>query len=212
MAESITLPQELSSALGAETQDFAVKAERALPVKKCASLIILGLIWTAFMSMFVVTLLGPLLMGQEATFKVNGVPTTVSPGNLAPMLFPGIVISVLTLVGLAVLAWGVVSLFREGGYYVGTVNRLLFYKKGNLRSMDWKNFSGDIDIRGNNQKGDISLRMSEGKMQSSRYGRDRYVADMVYLAGIPNVFEIEKMLRQRIKEHSPAPVAASGNM
>lgn len=202
MSVSVSLPQELSSSLGSEAQDFAVKAERALPIRKCLSLIILGLVWTAFMSMFVVTLLGPLLMGQEATFKVNGVPTTVGPENLAPMLFPGIVVAVLSLVGLLVLGWGIVSLFREGGYFVGTSSRLLFYKKGVLRSMEWQNFSGDIEVRGTDQKGDISLRMSSGKMQSSRYGRDRYVADMIYMAGIPNVFEVEKMLRKRIGEKS----------
>ncbi len=202
MLGNATLPQELSSALGSEVQDFVVKAERALPVRKCLSLIVLGLGWVAFMSMFWMTLLGPAFMGQEATFKVNGVPTAVGPGNLAPLLFPGLVIGVLTLAGLLFLVWGVVSLFREGGYFVGTPTRLVRFQKGNLRSMAWENFSGDIDVRGTDQKGDISLRMSSGKMQSSRYGRDRYVADMIYLAGIPNVFEIEKMLRKRITEKS----------
>lgn len=202
MPANIALPQELSSSLGNEAQDFAVKAERALPVRKCVSLIVLGLLWTVFMSMFWVTLLGPVLMGQEATFKVNGVQTAVGPGNLAPLLFPGIVIGVLTLAGLVFLLWGVVSLFREGGYFVGTASRLVFFKNGNIRSMDWGNFSGDIDIHGNDQKGDISLRMSSGKMESSRYGRDRYVADMIYMAGIPNVFEIEKIIRKRISEKS----------
>ncbi len=202
MSANIALPQELSSSLGSEAQDFAIKAERALPVRKCVSLIVLGLVWTVFMSMFWVTLLGPVLMGQEATFKVNGVQTAVGPGNLAPLLFPGLVIGVLTLAGLVFLLWGVASLFREGGYFVGTASRLVFFKKGNIRSMDWGNFSGDIEVRGADQKGDISLRMSSGKMESSRYGRDRYVADMIYMAGIPNVFEIEKIIRKRISEKS----------
>jgi hypothetical protein len=202
MSANIALPQELSSSLGSEAQDFAVKAERALPVKKCVSLIVLGLGWLVFMSMFWVTLLGPVLMGQEETRLVNGVQTVIGPGNLAPLLFPGTVISVLTLAGLVFLLWGIVSLFREGGYFVGTPTRLVRFQKGNLRSMAWENFSGDIDVRGTDQKGDISLRMSSGKMQSSRYGRDRYVADMVYMAGIPNVFEVEKMLRKRIGEKS----------
>ncbi len=202
MLGNATLPEELSKSLGSEAQDFAVKAERALPVRKCVSLIVLGLLWTVFMSMFWVTLLGPVLMGQEATFKVNGVQTAVGPGNLAPLLFPGLVIGVLTLAGLVFLLWGVVSLFREGGYFVGTASRLVFFKKGNIRSMDWGNFSGDIEVRGTDQKGDISLRMSSGKMESSRYGRDRYVADMIYMAGIPNIFEIEKIVRKRISEKS----------
>lgn len=202
MLGNATLPEELSKTLGSEVQDFAVKAERALPVKKCVSLIVLGLGWLVFISMFWVTLLGPVLMGQNATRSINGVPTEVGPDNLAPLLFPAVVIGVLTLAGLMFLLWGVVSLFREGGYFVGTPTRLVRFQKGNLRSMAWENFSGDLDVRGTDQKGDISLRMSSGKMQSSRYGRDRYVADMIYLAGIPNVFEVEKMLRKRISEKS----------
>ncbi len=207
MLESITLPNELNVALGSETQDFAVKADRALPVKKCVSLIIVGFVWLGFMSIFWVSLLGPAIMGREANFEINGVPTTVGPGNWAPLFFPGVVIGLLTLVGLLFFIWGIASLFRAGGFFVGTPTRLVFYKNGNLRSMDWQNFSGDIEVRGTDKKGDISMRMSSGKMQGSRYGRDRYVADMMYIAGIPNVFEIEKVLRKRIRENSSMPAA-----
>ena len=34
---------------------------------------------------------------------------------------------------------------------------------------------------------------------------DEYVPDVIYITGIPNVFEIEKICRTRIKENDPTP-------
>jgi hypothetical protein len=47
--------------------------------------------------------------------------------------------------------------------------------------------------------------MRTGKMVSSKSGPDRYVPDVVYLSGIPNVSEIEQICRRRIKENDPTP-------
>ena len=83
--------------------------------------------------------------------------------------------------------------------------RLIHYHKGNIRSIDWEQFSGDIELSGNNQKGNISLQMRTGRMVSRKNGPDRYVPDVIYISKIPNVFEIEKICRKRIKENDPTP-------
>jgi hypothetical protein len=35
---------------------------------------------------------------------------------------------------------------KKGGYFVGTQVRLIHYQKGIIRSIDWEQFSGDIEV------------------------------------------------------------------
>jgi hypothetical protein len=191
--------------LASERKDFAVKAGRSQPRKKSLSLIIFGALWTGFTSIFVVVFLGPLIAGKEVHFESNGVPTVASPENLGPILVPALIIGVFVLIGIGMMAGGFFSMFRKGGYFVGTSTRLIHYYKGRIRSIDWEQFSGDIELRGNDVKGNISLQMRTGRMVSRKNGADRYVPDMIYMTGIPGVFEVERMCRRRIKENDPTP-------
>jgi len=205
MREYYRLPRDLSTIVGSESKDFAVKAGRAQPFKKSFSLILFGTIWTAFTSIFVIVFLGPLFLGKEVHFESNGVPTVASPDNLGPILVPALIIGFFVLVGIVMLSWGIYSALKKGGYFVGTPMRLIHYQKGKIRSIDWEQFSGDIELSGNNQKGNISLQMRTGRMVSRKNGPDRYVPDVIYISEIPNVFEIEKICRRRIKENDPTP-------
>ena len=74
-----------------------------------------------------------------------------------------------------------------------------------MRSIDWEQFSGDIEVSGNVNKGNVSLQMRTGKMVSKKNGPDRYVPDVIYMSKIPNAFEIERICRKRIKENDPTP-------
>jgi len=210
--ENIALPQELSSSLSSENKDFAVKAGRAQPLKKSISLILFGTVWTAFTSIFVFAFLSPLFQGKEVRFESNGVPTVASPDNLGPIIIPAIIIGVFVLVGIGMLSWGIYSIFKKGGYFVGTPTRLVHFQNGNTRSIDWEQFSGDIEVSGDAQKGNISLQMRTGRMVSRKNGPDRYVPDVIYISEIPNVFEIEQICRRRIKENDPTPAIAGQNM
>ena len=96
-------------------------------------------------------------------------------------------------------------LFRKGGYYVGTPTRLIVFEKKGFRTVDWEQFSGDIAVSGNDQKGNISLGLRTGRMAGSKSGSDRYVPDTLYISGISDVFEVEKICRRRIKENDPTP-------
>lgn len=199
------LPRVLSSSLGSEGKDFAVKARRAKPLKQSLSLIIFGTFWTAFTSIFVIAFLGPLFVGKEVHFESNGVPTVAGPDNLEPILVPALVIGLFVIIGLAMLLGGVYSMFRKGGYFVGTPLRLIHYHKGKMRSIDWEQFSGDIEVKGDINKGSIALQMRTGRMVSKKNGPDRYVPDTIYMSKIPNAFEIERICRKRIKENDPTP-------
>jgi hypothetical protein len=103
------------------------------------------------------------------------------------------------------LGGGIRSLFRKGGYFVGTSTRLIHSYKGKIRSIDWEQFSGDIELSGDTPTGSISLQMRTGRMVSKKNGPDRYVPDIIHITKIPYVFEIEKICRHRIKENDPTP-------
>jgi hypothetical protein len=103
------------------------------------------------------------------------------------------------------LSWGIYSIFKKGGYFVGTPTRLVHFQNGNIRSKDWEQFSGDIEVNGNAKKGNILLQMRTGRMVSRKNGPDRYVPDVIYISEIPNVYEIEQICRKRIKENDPTP-------
>jgi hypothetical protein len=42
-------------------------------------------------------------------------------------------------------------------------------------------------------------------MVSGKNNRRRYVPETIYLSGIPDVYQIEKICRTRIKENDPTP-------
>ena len=205
MLESIALPPELETYIGSESKDFAVKARHAHAPKTSLALIIFGAVWLGFSSIFLFAFLGPLFQGQEVHFLTNDVPTVASPDNLRPILFPALIIGIFVLIGLIMLGAGFKLLFSKGGYWAGTSARLISMRNGIFRSIDWEQFSGDIEVTGDDQKGNIKLGLRSGKMVSSKNGPDRYVPDELYISGIPGVFEIEKICRKRIKENDPTP-------
>jgi hypothetical protein len=207
MIENLTLPPELENYIGSESKDFAVKAKHANPPKASLAMILFGTIWLAFTSIFVFAFLGPLFQGKEVEFLANNVPTVAGPDNLRPIMLPALIIGIFVLIGIIMLLAGIRLLFKKGGYFVGTPTRLISLLKGKFRSVDWEQFTGDIEVKGNKQRGSITLGMRTGKMVSSKNGPDRYVPDTLYISGIPDVFEIEQICRRRIKENDPTPPA-----
>jgi hypothetical protein len=205
MYNELTLPDPMRTVIGNDPRDFAVKASRVQPLKLSLGVLFFGIVWFLFSSIFVFIFLGPLFMGQEVHFESNGVPTTAGPGNLGPVIAPALIISVFVLVGIAMITWGIVLLTRKGGWFAGTPTRLVSYQWGDIRSIDWEQFSGDIEISGDDRKGNLTLQMRSGRMVSQKNGPDRYVPDTVYITGIPDVFRVERLCRERIKENDPTP-------
>jgi len=145
-------------------------------------------------------------MGEEISFDLNDEIVTMSLQNMSNITVPLIFTVISILVGVGVLAWGIYFLVKKGGYFVGTPERLINYRNGKIRSIDWEQFTGDIEVSGNEKKGDISLQMRTGKMvNTSDDTTSRYVPDFIYISGVSNIFEIEKICRKRIKENDPTP-------
>lgn len=209
---NIELPHQLSSSISNEQIDFSVKARRAQPLKKSSSLIFFGTIWTALTSIFVFAFFSPLFQGNEVHFEANGVPTVAGPDNLEPIIMPAILLGIFVLVGVGMLYWGIYSTFKKGGFFVGTPIRLVHFHNGNIRSIDWELFSGDIEVSGNDQKGSILLQMRTGAMVSRKNGPDSYVPNTIYISDIPNVYEVEQICRRRIKENDPTPPLTLNSM
>jgi hypothetical protein len=199
------LPVELRNMIGSEEIDFEVKAAHAKPLRSAWFFILFGAAWTAFSMIFVIAFLGPLFLGQEVHFESNGVPTTASPDNLSPIILPAIIIGIFVLIGIIFMAWGTASLFVRGGYFIGTTTRLISFNNGKLRSIDWEQFSGDIEVNGTQEKGNLSLRMRTGSMVSRKNAPSEYVPEVINLVGIKDVYDIERICRQRIKENDPTP-------
>ena len=202
MIENISLPEEMLISIGSETKEFAILSRHKQPLSGSFGRIFFGLFWLGFISIFVFLMLGPLFSEGEVTMKVNGTDQTATWSNLKPILFPLGFLGVFVGIGFFLLIPGIVALFIKGGYFAGTPTRLVWYKKGNLRSIDWEQFTGVITVRGNNRKGNLTLEMRTGRMVSGK-GGTRYVPDVVYMLGIPGAFEIEQICRKRIKENDP---------
>lgn len=207
MLDKYDLPQNLLTVIDQEKIEFSVKAKRAKPLKSSIGIILFGTVWTLFTSIFVFAFLGPLFIGEEVHFTSNDIPTVASPDNLEPIILPAIIIGLFVLIGIIMLGFGIYSILKKGGYFVGTPIRLISYQNGSVRSIDWEQFSGDIEVKGNEIKGNISLQMRTGRMVSSKNSGSRYVPDTVYISGIPNVYQVEQICRKRIKENDPTPPA-----
>lgn len=203
--ENNLLPKDLLSYIGAEQIDFVVKSTRANPGKNSFSLMTFGLIWCAFTSIFVIGFFGPLFTGQEVHFESNGVPVVASLENFGPLIMPALIIGAFVLVGVFMLSSGFLSLFKKGGYFVGTPTRLINFKKGNITSIDWEQFTGDMKINGDDKKGDLALQLRGGFMQD-KHMPSTQGADIIYIIGVPNIFEIQRICKERIKENDPTPV------
>jgi len=200
-----TIPSEINNVLAGESYDFAVKANRKIPLKKTFIYFEFGLIFLAVSSFAIRLLFWPIFMGQDVHFKINDLPVVAGPGHLTPLILPAIGISLFLLGGLTLIAYGFYFLYSKGAWHIGTPKRLIIYTANKTRSIDWEQFSGDIEISGTPEDGNITLLLRTGKMVSQKRGPDRYVPDVIYIARIQNAFEIEPLLRKRIKEKDTTP-------
>lgn len=195
--EFIDLPENLYSAIGSESSDFAVRARSVKPLRKSVFSLIFGIAWLTFTSVFIFSLLG-----AENPFETGAAPVQ---GETNPVWFLVIFFGVFLLVGVIILASAIVPALRSGGYFVGTPKRLIHFRNNRLRSVDWEQFTGDIEVRGSEMKGTISLKLRTGRIVHRSKGGSQYVPDMIYMANIPDAYKIERLIRKRISENDPVP-------
>jgi len=193
--EFIELPPALNNAISNEGRDFAVKAGSLRPFRKSLSGIISGIVWLAFFSLLFFSI-----------FNVN-LPEMIANGaagnnSINPAYYLIAFFGIFYLIGFIIIGSAIIPLIRRGGYFIGTPDRLIQYRSGIIRSIDWEQFTGDIRVSGNERKGTISMLMRTGRMKRQR-GGSIYIPDEIYITSIPGVFDIEKFCRRRIKENAP---------
>lgn len=200
------LPPELESALGSEPRDFVVYSRHEKTLKELAGTLVFSILWLGFVSFFVMIFLWPLFTTGEVHFSSNKTPVVATWENWGPLVVPGMAIGIFLVVGIGMFVYAIVSLFAKGGWMVGTPKALVIYRQGKFRAIDWEQFSGDLEVTGNDSKGTLIMVMRTGRMVSQKHG-NRYVPDKVNIVGVPGIFAIERMCRQRIKENDPTPAA-----
>lgn len=205
MTEQITLPEELNISLGSESRDFAVKGTFAQPVGASVYNILFGAGWLGFTFFMMSFFLGPGFIKGSIESFTSSESANSSDGTGQGYIFFIVFFGIFLSVGLFTFIKGFISLLRRGGYFVGTSSRLVNYRRGKLSSFDWEQFTGNIVVKGNNNKGSIMLVLRTGHVVSGK-GGSRFVPDTIYMAGIEGAFDIEQICRRRIKENDPTPV------
>ncbi|MBZ4033497.1 hypothetical protein K6T82_01880 [Flavobacterium sp. 17A] len=199
------LPIDLKKQIENEKIDFSLKSTRKYPLNKSLTNLLIGLCMCIFMSLFVHAFMGPLFTNEVVHFESNGQPVTASLDNLDELIFPGIIIILLSLSGIYVVIRAIYSIFQSGGYFVGTESRLIQFQNGKTISTDWEQFTGNVKINAKNNYGNLEYELRTGKIKGRKNQPDKFVPDVIYILGIVNVYEIERKCRIRIKENDPTP-------
>lgn len=199
----LLIPKELQTVIGDENTDFLVYAKRRRPKSFSYGIIGFALLWLTIPSIIAYTFFKPFFKGEDVNFKVNDVPTTANWDNFEPMIIPSLFLILFLAIGVGLLTWGLITLFKKGGYYVGTENRIINYNNGTIKYFDWEQFTGNIEVNFN--KKNISLEMRRGKIRERDNGPDEFIPEILHLSGIENLIKVEKICRVRIKENDPTP-------
>ena len=190
--QNIILPPVLNSVISDENKDFVVKARRMLPVHKSFFPIFFGIIWCSIV----------FIMAFPSLISIFFLVTENKQYSIIGISFPLIIFSIFMIAGFSVLFSGFYSLFRTGGYFVGTPDRLIYYLNGNFKFINWELFTEEIKVNGNSKKGNVILTKKIWKLDSTTNGIKKYVPEFVYMLKIPNPFEIEKICKKRIKKNN----------
>lgn len=186
--ETHELPQVLTSLIGAETCDFAVKAGLRRPLRKSVGDIAIGLVLTSVTGIFVAIFL------EARKNPIEGQSET-------PMI---LLLSLFLLIGIILLVSGIIKAFRRGGYFVGTPKMLIHYKNGKHSMIEWQKFAGDTKVTGNDRKGTITLVMRPQNLGSGE-SEFAYAPGVIYITAVRDAPEIERKIWRRIKENDPTP-------
>jgi hypothetical protein len=201
MDNNIILPRDLQTIVDSEKVDFSLLSKRSEPLQRVALYILVGIFLTGIMAFILNKMLVPILDGGEHQIVINGEDKTVSLDNFQPLIFPVCIELLFFYTGIALFINGVKVIFQTGGFYVGTPDRLIRYYRGKVNSYDWEQFSGVITTKSRQ----ITLDLKTGRMETRKNNSTTvFVPDTIFMSGIKNVVEIEKICKMRIKENAPS--------
>lgn len=201
MFQDIILPEELLIAIGSESKDFVVKGTRLRPVAGSLSNLILGALWVGVFIWIGFAMFGPFDTSGDPTSEATPLRLHNADGTLNQDLGIFLLYAGFLIPGIWYLAKTVIPLLKPGGIFVGTPGKLFNYRNGELISYDWDMFTMKTKVQGNSARGNLTLIRTTGyQTKRNRAGNSYYIPYIVYMSGIPDVLEIEKICKQRIKE------------
>ena len=193
-------PFDLASVTHGESVDFCVKAKRSEKFSGSKFLLAFGLFWFLFSGLLFAMFIGPVLVGGESHFELNGRSVVASMNNLEPLYFPAAFLGFFLLIGLGILYAGLRGLLADGPWFIGTPKRLIIVNKDETRSLDWDQFSGNSSHTVKGELGRATFELLTGRYHKPKHGPPRFVPDKLFMEGIPNAAEIERICRQRVSE------------
>ncbi len=201
MKDQSAFTPEIQSILGNEAVDFVVTANRAHSVKRSYLLIVSGFLWFLFMAMFGIAMLLPIVKGENVYFSNEQGSQVANLTHLTPIIIPAICVGILFFIGVGVFCYGLLIYFQKGGMFIGTPTRLITFRNNTIGITMWENFSGDIEIEGDNQKGNLFLGMRSGLLLRARRGAESYVPNVISMYAISGAFDVMDICNKRIKEN-----------
>ncbi len=192
-----TIPISLKKIIGSEPTDFIFRSKRNYPLKKGLGQLFFSLIWNGFVSIFAFAFIIPMI--KEITSNDF---EKVDLFEVIFATFPAIIIFIFVFIGIYLFIDSFVKIFQKGAYFAITKTRFIKYRNGKISVTDWGLFTGNITVNTKGNSGDIEFQLKSGKTQKQKYGPNEFVPDFIYIAGINNIFEIEKQCRLRISEHN----------
>lgn len=84
---------------------------------------------------------------------------------------------------------------EKGPYMVFLNERLVTYSNRTIKTYDWKQFSNNIEM--NIAKNELTLELNSGKVFDDD-GSKKFVPTAIFISGVQNVVELEKLMRSLI--------------
>lgn len=193
MEQKEVVPPALQVVLDSEKVEFFVCSKRRESKKNLLSKMYVSA-GILFISIFILVE----LMGLVEVFTKNTKPTI---DDFQKIILPIFACGILSAGSIVTGIKAFVSLNKTGGQYVGTGDRLYHYCDEKLQTYPWKDFTGNMEI--DSKKGEITMELRYGSKMLGATNSNRITPDTVFLSGVPNVFEIEKICRVKIKDNDP---------
>ena len=198
MIENHQIPSELKSLLGEESISFFVKADKERTTKDLWSVIRWGLLWIIVVGGIFTSMVYELLLGKSTNLNIGDNNITVSPEDLSPLYGFFTFGALFVLPGLIVVGLGIYGFSREGGYFLGTQNRLLKINSWKEYSThNWSEFLNETNIFFSNKKGNLILTLKE-KVSTKRGGKKVDKNKLIKMAEINYAREISEFCREKI--------------
>ncbi|AWK03124.1 hypothetical protein HYN56_02370 [Flavobacterium crocinum] len=185
MIENVTIPDILKEAVGAEKIVFLIKAKKDQPIRNCLHVIGFGLFWILVISLIFSAFDWDFFSG-DYTISVKEIPDLL---YFSLFLFPGIICFLL----------GVFGLFKSGGYFIGTENKLVCYRWGKMQTYPWEEFTNEIEVFGNKNHGNIIFKLKTG-VYITRNHRKVLSNTKINIGDILYAFEIVNYCRTMINQ------------